>query len=166
MEKQMIEIYTDGSCLGNQYDNANGGYGAIVLMPGTTLELAQGYHDTTNNRAELRGCIAALKVLPYGCYVTIYSDSKYVTDAFNLGWIEKWKVSGWRNASKKPVANQDLWSELLTAMESHEVVWQWVKGHADNPMNTHADALAQAAARSEYLLPDTFETVSTIVARH
>lgn len=166
MEKLTIEIYTDGSCLGNQHDNANGGYGAIVLMPGATLELAQGYRNTTNNRAELRGCIAALKALPYGCSVTIYSDSKYVTDAFNLGWIDKWKVSGWRNASKKPVANQDLWSELLTAMESHEVIWQWVKGHSDNPMNTHADALAQAAARSEYLLPDKHETVSTIVARH
>ena len=161
-----IEIYTDGSCLGNQHAVANGGYGAVVLMPDTTLELAQGYRGTTNNRQELRGCIAALKILPRGCCVTIYSDSKYVVDAFNLGWIDKWKKTGWRTASKKPVANQDLWHELLAFMEPHEVVWQWVKGHAENPLNNHADALAQAAARSDLLLPDTHETVSTVVARH
>ncbi|MGE4424069.1 MAG: RNase H family protein [Pseudodesulfovibrio sp.] len=96
----------------------------------------------------------------------IYSDSKYVTGAFNLGWIENWRVSGWRNAAKTPVAKQDLWHELLATMDSYEITWQWVKGHADNPLNNHTDALAQIAARSEFLLADTAEAVLTIVARH
>jgi len=161
-----IEIYSDGSCLGNQHSNAKGGYGAVVIMPECTLEVAQGYRDTSNNRTELRGAIAGLKVLPPGCIVTVYTDSKYVTEAFNLGWIDKWKISGWRNSKKKPVANQDLWHELLSVIENHAVRWQWVKGHADSPMNNRADALAQMAARSEALLPDIHDTTVTIVAKY
>ncbi|XPV75783.1 MAG: ribonuclease HI [Desulfovibrio sp.] len=161
-----IQIYCDGSCLGNGSNGANGGYGAIVSTPHGTVELAQAYSNTTNNRMELRGCIAALKTLPQGSRGTVYSDSKYLIDAFNQGWIENWKRIGWKNASNRPVANQDLWRELLIVSEPHSISWMWVKGHADNPMNNHADALATGAINCGVLLPDVGNTVCTVVNRY
>ena len=155
-------IYTDGACKGNQFDSANGGYGAVVQTATDRLELAQGYADTTNNRMELRACIAALKVLKQPSQVTLFTDSKYVCDAFRQDWIGGWLRRGWMNASRKPVANRDLWEELIPLTKVHAVTWEWVKGHAGDEGNEQADALACMAAEGS-LMVDQGETVVTII---
>ena len=95
---------------------------------------------------ELMGAIAGLEALTKPCIVELYSDSKYLTDAFNQHWIENWLKRGWKKADKTPVLNVDLWERLLKAMEPHDVTWIWVKGHAGNPINERCDKLATAAA--------------------
>ena len=158
-----VTAYTDGACRGNQHDNAPGGYGVVLLNGRSRKELAQGYADTTNNRMELRAAIAALKALKRPCVVDLYTDSKYVCDAFNQNWIEGWIDRGWKNASKKPVKNQDLWEELLPLVERHDVTFRWVKGHSDNRENNRADALATAAADFTFAhLADDGPTVVTV----
>ncbi|MBI9109975.1 ribonuclease HI [Maridesulfovibrio ferrireducens] len=164
--ERRIEIYTDGSCPGNQSQNPNGGYGAVVIMNEGVFELSQGYICTTNNRMELRAVIAALQIIPAGSDLIIYSDSKYVIDAFNCDWICNWQSNGWRNSKKKAVLNQDLWAELLEVLHGHNVTWQWVKGHADNALNDRADALANIAAISGSLLPDVGATTANIVGNY
>lgn len=153
-----ITIYTDGACRGNQNNNALGGYGVVLWDGKKRYKLAQGYKNTTNNRMELRAAIAGLKVLNTTCTVQLYSDSKYVTDAFNAKWIDGWLARGWVNASKKPVANRELWEELLPLTRKHLVIWNWVKGHAGNIWNERADKLAVQASYGE-LLKDAGETV-------
>ena len=149
-----IKIYTDGACRGNQYENASGGYGAIIIDGEERIELSQGYADTTNNRMELRGVIAGLNAVGQPSKIEILTDSKYVTDAFNQGWIEGWVKRGWKTAAKKPVKNPDLWKELIPLAEKHNVTWTWVKGHSGNSENERADELACAAADSGKLLED------------
>ena len=143
---KVVTIYTDGACRGNQNACAPGGYGAVLDLPGGRLELAQGYKDTTNNRMELRAAIAALKALDDGHEVEIFTDSKYLCDAFNQNWIQGWISRGWKTASKKPVKNRDLWEELIPLVQKHAVSFSWVKGHAGHPGNERADALACEAA--------------------
>jgi ribonuclease HI len=160
--KPKVTIYTDGSCKGNQYDFATGGYGAVVQATTGRLEFAQGYTDTTNNRMELRACIAALKALNNASAVTLITDSKYVCDAFRQNWIGNWLKNGWKKANKESVANRDLWEELLPLTKIHTITWTWVKGHAGNEGNERANVLACAATEGNLMI-DRGETVVTIV---
>ena len=149
-----VNIYTDGSSRGNP---GPGGYGAVLRYTDSRgevheKELSAGYRVTTNNRMELMGAIAALEQLRMPCQVTLTSDSKYLTDAFNKDWIGSWVRKNWKKSDGKPVLNQDLWQRLLKAMEPHEVTFVWVEGHAGHPENERCDRLAtQAADNGPYL---------------
>ncbi|MBE5997272.1 MAG: ribonuclease HI [Lachnospiraceae bacterium] len=149
MDKLFVKIYSDGSARGNP--DGPGGYGTVLQFTDSKgnlheRELSCGYEKTTNNRMELMGAIAGLEALTKPCSVEMYSDSKYLTDAFNQHWIENWLKRGWKKSDKSPVLNVDLWERLLKAMEPHEVNWIWVKGHAGNPVNERCDKLATSAA--------------------
>ena len=134
-----IDVYTDGACTGNP---GKGGYGAVLIYNGIKKEISGGYVLTTNNRMELIAAIEALKQLKEPCEVTLYSDSKYLTDAINKGWLESWKKNNWKKSDKKSVLNIDLWQELAKLLEIHCVEFVWVKGHAGNEFNEVCDALA------------------------
>ena len=154
-----VTIYTDGAAKGNP--EGPGGYGAVALYTdgkGVThkREYAAGYDRTTNNRMELMAAIVALEALNHPCEVELYTDSKYVADAFNEGWIANWQRNGWKTAGKDPVKNQALWERLLSAAAPHTISWRWVKGHAGHELNERCDALATGAAEAspETLLHD------------
>lgn len=134
-----VEIYTDGACSGNP---GPGGWGAILCCMGREKELSGGEAQTTNNRMELTGVIAALEALKEPCRVELYSDSKYVVDALEKGWAASWRKKGWIKSDKKPALNPDLWERLLDLAQQHELCCHWVKSHADNPRNNRCDALA------------------------
>jgi len=146
--KQRVLIYTDGGCIGNP---GPGGWAAVLRYGEQQKELAGSYRDTTNNRMELRAAIEALAALKRPCAVDLYTDSTYVRNGITK-WIQGWQRNGWRTASKKPVKNQDLWRQLLAAIERHEpaggVDWHWTKGHAGDPLNERVDELANGAARN------------------
>lgn len=146
-----VEVYTDGACSGNP---GAGGYGALLLYGSAKKELSQGYRMTTNNRMEMLAVIKALEALKEPCQVTLYSDSKYVIDAITKGWVAKWKQNGWQRNKKEKASNVDLWEAMLVQLERHDVTFQWVKGHADNPGNERCDALARAAILSDNLQND------------
>lgn len=153
---QSVTIFTDGSSRGNP---GPGGYGAVLQYRDSagelhTRELSQGYARTTNNRMELLGVIAALEALKRPCDVTLYSDSQYVVNAFNQRWVDGWLKRGWKNSSKQPVKNVDLWKRLLAAKKPHRVKFVWVKGHAGHPENERCDELATTAADGRNLPPD------------
>ena len=137
-----VEIFTDGACKGNP---GPGGWGAILRMGEHEKELSGGEAATTNNRMELMGAIAALQALRRPCRVTLHTDSKYVIDGIT-SWVFGWQRNGWKNAAKKPVANADLWQDLIAAVRPHQVAWVWVKGHDGHPENERADRLASDAA--------------------
>jgi len=158
-----MRIYTDGACRGNQYGNATGGYGAVIESSQDRIELAQGYADTTNNRMELRAVTAALKTLETPTVLEIFTDSKYVCQAFLDNWIAGWIKRGWKTAAKKPVKNQDLWEELIALANEHDITWTWVKGHSGHPGNERADELACMAADHGELFNDSKPTTVTIV---
>ncbi len=139
-----IEIYTDGACSGNP---GPGGWGAVLRYGAHEKELSGGAAETTNNRMELTGVIEALRALKEPCTVELYSDSKYVIDAISKGWVYGWQKKGWIKSDKKPALNSDLWETLLALAEKHEVHWNWVKGHAENPYNNRCDELAVAESR-------------------
>ena len=143
MMKQ-VSIYTDGACSGNP---GPGGWGAISEWNGREKELSGGERETTNNRMELSGVIFALSALKEPCAVDLYTDSKYVFDAVDKGWVYTWRKNGWRKADKKPALNVDLWERLLPLLETHRVTWHWVKGHAENEKNNRCDALAVAQSK-------------------
>ena len=143
MMKQ-VTIYTDGACSGNP---GPGGWGAILEWNGREKELSGGERETTNNRMELSGVIFALSALKEPCAVDLYTDSKYVFDAVDKGWVYTWRKNGWRKADKKPALNVDLWERLLPLLEKHRVTWHWVKGHAENEKNNRCDALAVAQSK-------------------
>lgn len=153
MTKTKVNIYTDGACSGNP---GVGGYGTILVYKDTDgikheKELSEGYKLTTNNQMELMAVIVGLEALKKPCEVTLYSDSKYVVDAFNNKWIEAWVSKGWKTAGKKPVKNPELWQRLLKAMETHKVNFIWVKGHAGHEYNERCDRLAVSASQKEDL---------------
>lgn len=137
-----VDIYTDGACSGNP---GPGGWGAILRYNGMEKEISGGEKNTTNNRMELMAVISALECLKEACVVQLYSDSKYVIDALNLGWAVSWRKKGWIKSDKKPALNIDLWERLLVLTEKHEMHYHWVKGHANNQYNNRCDALAVAA---------------------
>lgn len=145
-----IEIFTDGSCLGNP---GPGGYGALLRYNQHTKELSGGYRCTTNNRMELLAAVVALETLSEPCKVTLTTDSQYVRQGITQ-WISGWKRKGWKTSSKAPVKNVDLWKRLDAANQKHDVDWQWVKGHAGHPENERVDDLARAAASGTELLID------------
>ena len=139
-----VTIYTDGACSGNP---GPGGWGAILAYNGREKELSGGEAETTNNRMELTGVIAALTALKEPCIVELYSDSKYVIDALSKGWADSWQANGWRKADKKPALNADLWEVLLALAEKHDVRYHWVKGHAENEKNNRCDQMAVAESQ-------------------
>ncbi len=134
-----VEIFTDGACSGNP---GPGGWGAILRYNGVEKELSGYEKETTNNRMELTAVIKALEILKYPCNVTITTDSKYVCDAINQGWAVSWRDNGWRKKDKKPALNADLWQQLLSLLEKHNVTFCWVKGHNAHPENERCDKLA------------------------
>jgi len=134
-----VSIWTDGACSGNP---GPGGWGAILRYGGHEKELKGGEKLTTNNRMELIAAIMALKSLNRPCEAVLHTDSQYLRGGVT-GWIDGWKMNGWRTAAKKPVKNEDLWRALDAAVERHKVEWRWVKGHADDEMNARADKLAR-----------------------
>lgn len=152
-----VNIYTDGAARGNP--EGPGGYGTVLQYTDRQgnlheKELSAGYKQTTNNRMELMAAVVGLEALNRPCNVDLYSDSKYLTDAFNQHWIAGWVKRGWKKADKSPVKNVTLWKRLLKAMEPHNVTFHWVKGHAGHPENVRCDKLATAAADGENLLED------------
>ena len=153
----LVKIFTDGAARGNP--DGPGGYGTILsYTDGNGVEhlreYSQGYVRTTNNRMELMAVIVGLEALIKPCEVELYSDSKYVVDAFNQNWIGSWLKNGWVNSAKKPVKNKELWQRLLKAMEPHKVTFIWVKGHAGHPQNERCDLLATSAADGMELIRD------------
>ena len=142
---KQIELFTDGACSGNP---GPGGWGAILRYNGVEKELSGGEINTTNNRMELTAVIKGLKALKEPCFVTLTTDSKYVSDGISKGWAQSWKNNGWRKADKKPALNPDLWDELLNLLNLHEVEINWVKGHAGHPENERCDKLAVAYYQS------------------
>jgi ribonuclease HI len=136
-----VIVHTDGACSGNP---GPGGWGAILTYGEHEKELSGGEPHTTNNRMELMGAIAALEALKRPSTVELHTDSKYLHDGISK-WIHGWKRNGWKTADKKPVKNIDLWQRLDTAIQTHDVHWRWVKGHAGHEYNERADRLAVAA---------------------
>ena len=143
--KPVVDIYTDGSCLGNP---GPGGWAAILRSGVHEKELTGAASRTTNNRMEMQAAINGLNALNRPCIVTIHTDSQYLRQGITQ-WVHNWQRNGWRTASKKPVKNKDLWQALLKAAEPHEVRWKWVKGHAGHDENERVDALAALAARDQ-----------------
>lgn len=141
---KQIEIFTDGACLGNP---GPGGYGVILKYKGTEKELSGGEPETTNNRMELTAAIIALEALKTPCQVKLYSDSQYLINAFELGWLEKWKASGWKRAGNEDVKNADLWQRLSELTALHKVEFIWVRGHDGHPENERCDRLASGYAQ-------------------
>lgn len=153
----LVKIYTDGAARGNP--DGPGGYGTVLEYIDTkgnlhTRELSKGYRRTTNNRMELMAVIAGLEALNRPCQVQVYSDSKYVVDAFNQHWIDGWIKKGWKRGKNEPVKNPDLWKRLLEAKAPHQVEFIWVKGHDGHPQNERCDILATQAADGEELAED------------
>lgn len=139
-----VDIFTDGACKGNP---GPGGWGVLLRTGPHEKELSGGEPHTTNNRMEMTAVIRGLRALSAPCEVTIHSDSRYVIDGMTQ-WIFGWQKKGWVNSARKPVANADLWRELIDAAAPHKVAWQWVKGHDGHPENERVDLLACAAAET------------------
>ena len=152
-----INIFTDGACSGNP---GKGGYGVILDYNGITKEISQGYRITTNNRMEILAAVVGLEALKEVCNVTLYSDSKYLVDSINQGWVKKWQSNNWCRSKNEKAKNIDLFKRLLVQLEKHTVNFVWVKGHAGHPQNERCDFLATSAINSEKLIDDEgFETV-------
>lgn len=134
-----VEIFTDGACSGNP---GPGGWGVVLRCRGREKELSGGAAETTNNRMELTAVIKGLEALKQPCDVVVTTDSKYVCDSINKGWVYSWKENAWLKSDKKPALNVDLWMDLLALMETHKVEFRWVKGHNEHPENERCDRLA------------------------
>ncbi len=139
-----VTIYTDGACSGNP---GAGGWGTILKYKETEKELSGGEAHTTNNRMELTAVIEGLKALKEPCKVTVVTDSQYVSNGISLGWAKSWQANGWRKKDRKPALNPELWEELLSLTEKHQVTIEWIKGHAGHPENERCDALAVAESQ-------------------
>lgn len=147
MPNNVINIYTDGACSGNP---GPGGFGFLILNNNEGIAVSEYFPDTTNNRMELLAVITALDMagtMPCAKTTTmvITTDSKYVVDAINQGWLKKWQINGWRTANKNPVANKDLWLKLIEHLRILNLQFKWVKGHSTNQFNNHCDKLATTA---------------------
>jgi len=135
-----VTIYTDGACSGNP---GPGGWGAVLMYGSKKKELSGGEKSTTNNRMELFSVITALEALKEPCEVKLHTDSQYVANAINNGWLEAWQKKGWKRKGGE-VKNLDLWMKLVPLLETHNVIFEWVKGHANNEHNNRCDELAVA----------------------
>ena len=140
-----VELYTDGACRGNP---GRGGWGAILVYGEREKELSGGEPVTTNNRMELMAAIAGMEALKEPCEITLTSDSKYLVDAINQGWLESWKKRGWKKADKSPVLNVELWQRIDELLNIHKVTFVWVHGHKGHPYNERCDVLATTFADS------------------
>ncbi len=136
-----VTIYTDGACSGNP---GPGGWAAVLLYGDNKKEISGGSKNTTNNIMEITAVIEALKCLKFECEAKIHSDSAYVVNCFNQGWIYNWRKNNWKTASKEPVKNKELWEELYNLVQKHKVEFIKVKGHSDVELNNRCDELARA----------------------
>jgi ribonuclease HI len=141
MGDSRVAIYTDGACRGNP---GPGGWGAILIYDGHEKELYGAERETTNNRMELMAVIRALEAVKRPCGIDLYTDSSYVKNGWTE-WLAAWKRRAWRTSDKKPVKNQDLWRQLDSAGQAHDLSLHWIKGHSGHPLNERADALANRA---------------------
>ena len=140
----MIKIYTDGSCIENP---GKGGWAAIILNNGNKIEIKGNKENATNNQMELLAPIQALKKIPKGSKVQIFTDSKYVKSGITE-WIHNWKKNGWKTAGKQEVKNKELWLELDLLNNEFEISWNWVKAHSTDELNNEVDSLAKSAANN------------------
>ena len=140
----IVTIFTDGSCLSNP---GQGGWAAVLRWRDNEKEIVGHEADTTNNRMELKAAIMGLNAVTRAMPIALHTDSRYVMNGVQ-DWMPRWKANGWKTASKKPVANQDLWEQLDQAVQRHDITWHWVKGHAGNEFNERCDQLARSAAES------------------
>lgn len=136
---KIVQIFSDGACSGNP---GPGGWGAILCYKDHKKEISGGKKETTNNQMELLAVISALECLKEPCKVEIYTDSKYIADAFEKGWLDNWQKNGWKTSAKKPVKNRELWERLLIQANKHQLNWKWIKGHSGHPENERCDELA------------------------
>ena len=141
----MIKIYTDGSCLENP---GNGGWAAIIIEDGKRIEIKGSKKNTTNNQMELLAPIQALKKIPKGSKVQIFTDSKYVKSGITE-WIHNWKKNGWKTSNKQKVKNKELWIELALLNSQYDIEWTWVKAHSTDKLNNEVDLIAKESANSE-----------------
>jgi len=140
-----VTIYTDGACSGNP---GPGGWGAVLIYGDIKKEISGAMKDTTNNIMEITAVLEALKLLKFECNVKIYSDSAYVVNSFNQGWIYNWMKNSWKTSNKEPVKNKELWEELYELTKKHKVEFIKVKGHSDNEYNNRCDFLATSAIKT------------------
>ncbi len=150
-----IKLYTDGACSGNP---GPGGYGAILKYGNSEKEFSEGFYKTTNNRMELMAIIIGLEALKESCRIKIYTDSKYIVDAVNNGWAQKWQANGWRRNKKEMAKNPDLWQRLLDLIDAHQTEFIWVKGHAGHFENERCDRLAVKASENPNLIDEQYES--------
>jgi ribonuclease HI len=151
MTEKKIIIYTDGACIGNP---GPGGYGAVILDGTKRTQISGGFQATTNNRMELLAIIESLKLMKGKSRVMVNTDSKYIVNAVQKGWLEKWAANRWMRNKRDKAENADLWKQMVRLLEKHEVHLKWVKGHAGNIENEVCDRLASAAARGKGLKVD------------
>ena len=140
----MIKVYTDGSCLENP---GKGGWAAIIINDSGRIEIKGSKDNTTNNQMELTAPIMALKRIPQGSKVQIFTDSKYVKSGITQ-WIYNWKKNGWKTADKKEVKNKNLWTELDDLSNAFDIEWIWVKAHSTDELNNEVDLLARSSANN------------------
>jgi ribonuclease HI len=152
-----VTLYTDGACSGNP---GPGGYGVILEYGDYAKELSGGFRNTTNNRMEIAAVIVGLSALKEPCEVEVVSDSRYVVDAIEKGWVRKWQANGWMRNKKEKARNADLWRNLLGLLAKHRVKFTWVRSHNDHPQNERCDRLAVAAA-AQPDLPEDIRGVGT-----
>ena len=148
--KKYVEIYTDGSCLGNP---GPGGYGAILLYKDHRKEISEGFELSTNNRMEMLAAIKALESLTEPCKIKLTTDSQYVRQGITQ-WMKNWKKNNWKTSAKQAVKNVDLWQLIDQENQRHTIQWCWVKGHSGHPENERCDVLARTAAEGKNLLVD------------
>ncbi len=139
-----VTIYTDGACEPNP---GPGGYGIVLIYGSARKEISGGFKLTTNNRMELYAAILGLDQLKEPCQVTLYSDSQYLVQSMQEGWVQRWKAKGWRRSKKDKALNPDLWERLLALCAKHQVEFIWLKGHTGNPENERCDELSYAALK-------------------
>lgn len=157
-KKTFVTLYTDGACSGNP---GAGGYGAILVHVDANgikheKEFSEGFVHTTNNQMELLAVIIGLEALKKPCKVKIISDSKYVVDSIEKGWLNNWVAKDWKKAGNKPVPNAELWKRLIEAKKNHEIELEWIKGHAGHEYNERCDKLAVAAYKKSNLKSEVF----------
>ena len=135
-----VIIYTDGAC---SYNPGPGGWGCVLIYKDIQRKFSGFQQNTTNNQMEMQAVIEALSKLTEPCEVDLYSDSAYVINAFNSGWIASWQSNNWKNSQNKPVKNSDMWKTMIALSEKHKVTWHKVKGHSDVELNNLCDSLAR-----------------------
>lgn len=156
MSLKHVDIFTDGACSGNP---GKGGYGVILKYNGAVKELSEGFLSTTNNRMEILAAVKGLEILKEPCSVTLYSDSKYLVDSVNQGWLIKWQKNNWYRSKSEKAKNVDLFKRLLIQLNKHKVEFIWIKGHAGHPENERCDFLATSAIKGDSLSIDIEEEI-------